>query len=692
MIVPNSALTLGGPAAGANQAARARGRSVPSQRPVLTPSARLTSLVERKLEHLTEDQRALLEVVAYGEPLGRTELESVTRPSVARALELEGLLAPTYEGRRFEVRLADPKHRNPLRARISPARAGQIARALAKAVEATGARRQDDALRIACWRLVCGGGHPEIMLAGAIGAFKRVDYPLAEQLARASLEARSNFSAALLAARLASLQGRTDQAERELAALAARADDDTQRGLVALARLDNSVTWTGSDRLGILAEAEATISDPRWLEELEARRLGLLLYSYGPRAVAEAPAPLLRDDQPDAPQRSRNAYAYVCVTRAYSLGRLGRIDAAVDLTLRGHAAQAAGPMLVGGGSWWHVVMHCLALGHAGRLNDAEELAAEHYRVALAERDTEAQAIFALVPATMVGDRGRVQTAVRQVREALALTEQLGRPLLERSCHIHGALALALGGRPHEAADALAAVDSLALPELLHDQVDLICARAWAAAAAGHLPEARRQLDEAARLGDEIGDVVGGAAALHGLARLGQARQVVDRLKPVAARIEGDLAPVRIDHAEALADQDAAGLEKASRGFEALGAELLAAEAAADASVVLRHAGEQRRADATQQRAEHLAERCEGARTPALQAIRVRGLLTQAQWETVLTAATGHSSREIADELLVSPRTVENRLQHAYEQLGISSRAELAEALDAPGCTLRDLSG
>lgn len=688
MIFPDSALALGGVAVGAVHSVLARTEDVRCQPSVLRPSSRLLSLVESRLGRLTEDQRALIEVVAYSEALGRAELEAVTTPSVAKSLERKGLLTARYDGRRFEVRLADPRHSNTIRASISPARAAGIAHVLAETVESTGAQRQDDALRIACWRLVCGGGHPEIMLAGAITAFKRYDYLLAEKLARAALAARASFTAGLLAARLAALQGRTQQAERELAALASRATNDTERALVALARLDNSATWTGSDGLGILADAEAAISDPRWLEDLEARRLGLLLYQRGPRAVAEAEVSPLQDDRQDQPRRSRDAYAFACVVRAYSLARLGCIDAAVDLTVRGHGVQPPGPALVGDGNWWHVMMHCLALGYAGRLVEADELATYHYRAALTERATEAQVVFALVPATAVGDRGRVQTAVRQTREALALSKQLGRPLLERFCHLHGALALALSGRPHEAAAALTALDALDLPDLLHDQVDLLQARAWTAAAAGHLPEARNRFKEATHLADEIGDLVGEAAALHGLARLGQAKHVLDRLKTVASQIEGDLAPLRVDHTEALADQDAAGLEKVSRAFEASGAELLAAEAAADASVALRHVGDQRQADAARQRAELLAERCEGARTPALKAICVRGLLTPTQWETVLMAATGHSSKQIAGELFVSRRTVENRLQQAYEQLGISSRAELAEALTTPGCPLR----
>jgi DNA-binding CsgD family transcriptional regulator len=45
------------------------------------------------------------------------------------------------------------------------------------------------------------------------------------------------------------------------------------------------------------------------------------------------------------------------------------------------------------------------------------------------------------------------------------------------------------------------------------------------------------------------------------------------------------------------------------------------------------------------------------------------------------AASGASSREIADKLFLSARTVDNHLLRVYTKLGISSRDELAATLD-----------
>lgn len=51
-------------------------------------------------------------------------------------------------------------------------------------------------------------------------------------------------------------------------------------------------------------------------------------------------------------------------------------------------------------------------------------------------------------------------------------------------------------------------------------------------------------------------------------------------------------------------------------------------------------------------------------------------LTPAEREVATLAAHGHSNQAIADEMVVSRRTVETHLQHAYAKLGIRSRGEL----------------
>ena len=57
-----------------------------------------------------------------------------------------------------------------------------------------------------------------------------------------------------------------------------------------------------------------------------------------------------------------------------------------------------------------------------------------------------------------------------------------------------------------------------------------------------------------------------------------------------------------------------------------------------------------------------------------------GSLTSAERQVAQLAALGRSNREIADELVVSVRTVESQLSAAYGKLGVRGRAALARAL------------
>jgi DNA-binding CsgD family transcriptional regulator len=213
-----------------------------------------------------------------------------------------------------------------------------------------------------------------------------------------------------------------------------------------------------------------------------------------------------------------------------------------------------------------------------------------------------------------------------------------------------------------------------------NKVDLLQARAWAAAAAGDLPGARVQLETAADQGEEVGDLVGAASALHGLARLGRVRQVAARLAALADDVDGDLVAARAAYANALAARNSAALDKVSGDFEGMGAILYAAEASAEAAVTLRRAGNARNAAAAEQKAARLLARCEGATTPSVGTITARVRLTPGELDVTLRAASGRSNKQIASDITLSVRTVESHLQRAYEKLGVSGRHELAEAL------------
>jgi len=111
----------------------------------------------------------------------------------------------------------------------------------------------------------------------------------------------------------------------------------------------------------------------------------------------------------------------------------------------------------------------------------------------------------------------VRSAFRRASESYALFRELGRPVAARLPYVDAALALALAGQADKSAEALASHDAPNLPTMLTYETDLRQARAWTTAAGGDLPAARDQLEAAADLGEEIGDLIGASSALHGLA-------------------------------------------------------------------------------------------------------------------------------------------------------------------------------
>jgi len=150
-----------------------------------------------------------------------------------------------------------------------------------------------------------------------------------------------------------------------------------------------------------------------------------------------------------------------------------------------------------------------------------------------------------------------------------------------------------------------------------------------------------------------------------------------RLRELALVCDSPLVSARARHASARA-RDAQELAGAAGDFEALGAMLLAAEAASAAAEAFSRAGHRRAAAAALRRAKALAASCEGATTPGLCYAAVP--LSGRERQIATLAAKGMASKDIAERLFLSVRTVSNHLQHAYTKLGVASRASLAEAL------------
>ena len=640
----------------------------------LLPSTRLIELVTTRLGKLSDAERHALELTALGEPLAQPALDQLADAGAVASLEDRGLVASRIDGRRLQVCLAHPVYGDVVRANISPRRQRLLARELA---EAAGGRRQDDTLLRAQLQLVGGDGGTDLLVDGAKAARERRDYELAERLARAAIETGEGFEARLLAAEAASMSGRHEQAARELDALALDATKPVERIRVSLLRFDHDLLQRGTADSEELDSLLAMELDGAWRDELSARRLCLEARTVGPAAVLRAVDHLPATD--GGQRTSLHTVLGECLTRS------GRMDQALAFLVPPSGISVRQGATVLSEPWSPFADSALALIGLGRLEAAEALLAAAQEEQRAREGSQESAIVAACLAALRLEQGRVQSAFLQATSAASVFLDLSLPVSARWCETMSASALALAGVAPKAAQTLAALDALDLPTDMRYEVDVLQARAWAWAAGGDMSTARKTLEGAVALGKQTGDLLGATKALHGLARMGRARQVVEDLATLAPTVDGPLMAARLAYVVAAAEKDSPALTAAAAQFEDLGAFLYAAEALGESAVHLRRDGASRDAAAAQQTAGRLLARCEGAVTPFVRAIGARAHLTPAELDTALQAATGSTDKQIAEMMHLSVRTVENRLHRAYQKLGISHRRELAEALrDLPG--------
>ena len=138
--------------------------------------------------------------------------------------------------------------------------------------------------------------------------------------------------------------------------------------------------------------------------------------------------------------------------------------------------------------------------------------------------------------------------------------------------------------------------------------------------------------------------------------------------------------LRVQHVERVGRGDAVGLLELAGELEGAGMILLAAEVAGDAAGMAAATGLRSTARTAQGERTRLSGLLDRTVTPSLAPHLPVGL-TVRERDIAWLARDGLCSREIAEQLGVSVRTVNNLLQRVYVKLGIHGRAELAARLE-----------
>ena len=647
----------------------------------ITAAPRLVELVETRLGRRDAQERDLLELLSLGEPLGAIAVARMVAAPALAAAERAGLLSVEKAGRRVEVRPAHPLYGEVARAQASALRVRSIHVRLADALEATGARRAGDLLRILAWRHMADVPSPPAQLiVGARQAMALFDYQLAERLAQAAVDAGGGLEAEYLVGETLLALGRVGEAELVLKGLAPRGTTDIERTKFAITRAF-TLYWAlnlPEQAKAVLRRAQQEVIEPGSADELTAVLAGFMLYGGNCTGALRQIAGLL--DRPDVEDRSV-VQALVVATPALFLH--GRSDQAIVAAHRGLELARR----LGGDSsapWWQLQLSA-NLGNAylaaGQLDEAEALAEQGYQRALGQPWPVEKALWAGWRGQVARARGQPRTALHWLREAAAAGRvDVPLPFMPTILGELAHSAALLADLPAAEA-ALLEAESFTGESARVFQLWAALARPWVAAARGEVSVALALALALAEQAKEQGHLTFYALALHDVARLGQPRLVAASLREAAVEVEGQLAPLYAAHAAALVARDAAALDDVSSAFARIGVNLLAAETAVETARAYREAGRRSSALAAARKATRLAAVCEGARTPAFDLLTERPVLTSREQEIAGLAARGLTSRTIAERLVISVRTVDNALQQVYGKLGLTSRTELSDALN-----------
>ena len=649
----------------------------------LAGHTRLHELVSDRLGGSGTVERRVLETIALGEPLPVAVAAELAPRGVLADLEDRALVTvdrTTSDGPGPTVCLGHPLYTEVLRAEMLPFTAQGRLADLAGAALATGFGEHDP-VRVAAWLLDSGEppDNPGLFMRAAFTTRIVHDYELSVRCAEAAERAGGDWRATLARAEALSGLGRWDEADELLSRLAAPGCEPVVYAAAARARADQAFWRKGADvtrARTMLARSAELVGPPASASLLvEEARLALVALDVDESIRLATEAVAMADTVVDR----LNGVTCAALGAALRGGTRVAIDIVDTVGAETRAIFAEDPTPAA----YAAFTYSFALPQAGRIGAAVRFFESVPGWGQAQAGGPARALPAFWLARAMIAEGRLTTAVELCRGAL---DSLGgENHFGRGTWVANTLASAAAqsGDSESAAAALAWVDERTLPEATTDGVFTDLARMWLLASRGEMSNARAlALDAAGRAGG-AGAATVEMLILVDLARLDAPAAAADRLGELVGVVEGPFSGAAADFARAAANGEADDLDDVARRFAAMGVYLMAAEAAATAADAHGAAGQRRDQAASTAAAQRFLARCEGAATPLLARLERDALvasLTDREREVAGLAARGRSSRQIADALVISVRTVDSHLNHAYTKLGISDRADLAAAL------------
>jgi DNA-binding CsgD family transcriptional regulator len=644
----------------------------------------LAGLVAERVGDLDAEARDLVELLALCAPIGVDELATHTTLEVLERLESSGVIRVSADRRRQQVSLAHPVHVQVLRGSLPRLKARRLLLDQVARTEVHGARRRDDVLRVAAWRLdATGTADPRLLVAGAELARTSHDYLQVERLARAALLLEPDAAASGLLGEALYEQGRFDEADAVLAGAAESLGDPASEAAVRIALMHGIVHFFGLGRPEAALELLASAADAVAAAGLPAAEAtervavldsmrALLLTQGGHSGDA-------LDVLPEEPPSDPSMRAVHARAHAWAHYRTGDAEAAAETALAAWEAgirEDAPPGLLHPAG--DLMVAALAHLELGRPEEARALAAKGRDVALDQAVPFQAAWLAWAVAMIDLLMGYAEDAQAAFREIAATAGRGGFGTVERLAALGLTECSALTGDSAAARTWFERAESLPEPAPAFAPATTMAA-AWLAAAEGDTRRAATLLREKGVELAERGELREAAVMLDEAAMFGDAA-AAEALLAIIDRIDTPVGRARALRARALLSGSPADLVAAAEGFAACGFVHSAATMAARAAQVLRADGDPRAAAAAEAKAKAWADLSPGVQVEGLGSTAGAALLTPREREIAMLVARGRSSKEVAADLVLSVRTIDNHLANVYAKLGVAGRAQLAPAL------------
>ena len=600
----------------------------------------------------TVDRQAV-ELLAVAEPVPVNALEPESLHRLTSAL----LVSMTDAG----LRLAHPLFAEVILSELSGADAAARRLRAAALLEASDAT-DDTRFRVVCLRLAAAAVLPTLELVWASQYAEWLnDHAMSLRLADAALAVERSVSTVTARAIALSWGHRWEDAETAFGQAAELAATEADRALVAFGHGTHLAFGRGDARAAVALgeEALSQIADTDLRAELEGQIIKWRLVGGEPLSGA---VPLVT-----------GVSIHIVLVIALRAVFAGDIDGATA------AIQAGRPLIDSGRTslphardLFDVAEVCTLL-YRGRIDEARELATARWK----EPFNPAAGTFAYVLGLIELHSGRVTESLDATRSAI---EQLD--WLDFAGFRLPAVALRAAASARLGDSAAARIDLDSLPESIRSNANVLAqcgeAEAWMLAHDGHIDQAAAVITETATALAALGHWGVAAAAAHIAVRLGSPGLVIDVARSAAEHAPGAFVDAIALHATAALDRDAEALMIAARALSDGGQRGAAIDAADHAAELFRaaHAAESER-----KAVQFAAGLAAGSTDFRLRRSPDRsGELTVRERAIALAAAGRESSREIAERLGLSVRTVDNHLARVYRKLGVSGRAELRQEL------------